>query len=113
MNNAIRRALAMGMTVAMGAGMVSSDAAVTQAMAAEFQNTKIVAVKTVTEDAAGGIDNSEVLDVTETTTVKEDSEAAATEEKKSDEKALTQTVEGAATVKDEQSEIEKKDDKTV
>ena len=48
MNNAIRRALAMGMTVAMGAGMVSSDAAVTQAMAAEFQNTKIVAVKTVT-----------------------------------------------------------------
>lgn len=113
MNNAIRRALAMGMTVAMGAGMVSSDAAVTQAMAAEFQNTKIVAVKTVTEDAVGGIDNSEVLDVTETTTVKEDSEAAATEEKKSDEKALTQTVERAATVKDEQSEIEKKDDKTV
>lgn len=113
MNNAIRRALAMGMTVAMGAGIVSSDVAVTQAMAAEFQNTKIVAVKTVTEDAAGSIDNSEVLDVTETTTVKEDGEAAATEEKKSDEKALTQTVEGAATVKDEQSEIEKKDDKTV
>lgn len=94
MNNAIRRALAMGMTVAMGAGIVSSDVAVTQAMAAEFQNTKIVAVKTVTEDAAGSIDNSEVLDVTETTTVKEDSEAA-------------------ATVKDEQSEIEKKEDKTV